>query len=78
MPGIDEMFREMEFVYDWIQETAVSPPSGDQQLVTKLAEISKFINDTVLPVIFGDLSLLIDTYQTVVVTHISAPHQFMN
>lgn len=64
-PAIEELFKEMEFISDWIQESSGSPPSGgkpDKDLCFKLAQISKFINDCVLGVVLGDLSVLIEHY----------------
>ena len=65
-PAVEELFREMEFISDWISETSGSPPSGgnkpDSLLLIKLDQISKFINECVLAVVLGDLSVLMEHY----------------
>lgn len=76
-PAVEELFREMEFVADWIQEIAGSPPSGgtkpDAALLGKLEQVARFVNECVLPVVLGDLSVLMEHYQQAVVQQMCAP-----
>lgn len=80
-PAVEELFRECEFVGDWITDCnsqfsaeQLTKNTVERAFMEKLATISKFLSDCVLTVVLGDLSSLLESYQNEIMQGMTQPY----
>jgi len=79
-PAVEELFRECEFVGEWISECnsqfsaeQLTKNTVERVFMEKLATISRFLSECVLTVVLGDLSALLESYQSEILQGLTQP-----